>query len=114
MDSPAAPFEVVIADDGSSDRTREVAASVLSDAPFPVRIIGGDHVGLRQNVERALRACSGSVIAFSDQDDIWLAGRLEAIELAFTDPSATLWLSDADLVDERGEELERASGRMST
>lgn len=96
------PHELVIADDGSTDGTRQAVASVLSDAPFAVRMIGGDHVGLRGNVERAIAACEGSVIVLCDQDDIWLPGRLEAIGRAFEDPSVTLWFSDAELIDERG------------
>lgn len=96
------PYEVVIADDGSTDRTREIVASAISDVPFPVRLVGHDHVGLRRNFERAIDACSGSVIALSDQDDIWLPGRLEAIATAFTDPAVSLWFSDAELIDEHG------------
>ncbi len=101
-----APHEVVIADDGSTDRTREIIASAISDMPFPVRFLRDGHVGLRRNVERAIMACSGSVIALSDQDDIWLPGRLEAIAAAFADPDVNLWFSDADLVDEHGELLD--------
>jgi len=100
------PHEVVVADDGSTDRTREVVASAISDVPFPVRFVGDGHVGLRRNVERAIEACTGSVIALSDQDDIWLPGRLEAIATAFTDPTVNLWFSDADLIDEHGEFLD--------
>jgi hypothetical protein len=70
-----------------------------------VSFIGGDHVGLRQNVERAIRACSGDVIALSDQDDVWLPGRLGAVQRAFRDPAVTLWFSDAELIAENGDEL---------
>ena len=97
-----APFEVVIADDGSTDRTRELVASALSDVPFRVLFLGHGHVGLRRNVERAIEACTGSIIALSDQDDIWLPGRLAAIGGAFADPTVNLWFSDAELIDERG------------
>lgn len=100
-----APWEVVIADDGSTDRTRDVVARVLSDSPYRVRFVGGDHIGLRGNVERAIAACEGSVIVLCDQDDIWLPGRLDAIGRAFEDPSVTLWFSDAVLIDEDGAEL---------
>jgi hypothetical protein len=99
-DQRPAPYEVVIADDGSSDGTQDIIASALAGSPFPVRMIGGDHVGLRANVERAISACEGSVIALSDQDDIWMPGRLDAIGRAFEDPSVTLWFSDAELIDE--------------
>jgi hypothetical protein len=103
MNQRPSPLEIVIADDGSTDRTRDVVAAAVSGAPFPVRIVGGDHVGLRRNVERAIRACEGPVIALSDQDDVWLPGRLESIQKAFGDPAVTLWFSDADMIDQNGD-----------
>jgi glycosyltransferase involved in cell wall biosynthesis len=98
-----APYEIVISDDGSTDRTLDAVAFALAGTTIPVRSVGGEHVGLLRNVERAIRACEGTVIALSDQDDIWLPGRLEAIQKAFDDPAVTLWFSDGEVVDEYGE-----------
>jgi glycosyltransferase involved in cell wall biosynthesis len=99
------PSELVIGDDGSTDRTLTRIESLLAGAAFPVRIVGGGHVGLRRNVERVIGACRAPVIALSDQDDVWLPGRLAGISEAFSDPAVTLWHSDAELIDERGEVL---------
>jgi glycosyltransferase involved in cell wall biosynthesis len=100
------PSELVIGDDGSTDRTLARIESSLAGATFPVRVLSGGHVGLRRNVERVIEACRAPVIALSDQDDVWLPGRLASISDAFADPAVTLWHSDADLIDEEGQSLD--------
>lgn len=100
-----APAEIVIADDGSDDGTAGLLADLATAADTRVRIIGGDHVGLSANVARALRACTFPVVALADQDDVWLPGRVAAIEDAFADPATTLWFSDAELIGDEGEPL---------
>jgi len=101
------PAEIVVGDDGSTDRTGALIEAARARCPVPIRSIGGTHVGLRANVERVLNACRGDVIALSDQDDVWLPGRMRAIEDSFAEPGVMLWFSDADLIDEVG----RAMGR---
>lgn len=99
--------EIVIADDGSGDATLRLIgeARVGADAATDFRVVGGDHVGLRLNVERALEACTGEVIVLADQDDVWMPGKLGAVREAFSDPGLALWFSDAELVDEDGQPL---------
>ncbi len=72
-----------------------------------VRIIGGEPPrGVAANFERALRACTGDLIALSDQDDVWHPDRLERLVAAFEEvPDATLLHSDARLVDADGADL---------
>lgn len=66
--------EVVIADDGSTDRSLELIAS-LND--HRIRIINGPQKGHpAYNVEVALKAAEGNYIFLADQDDIWLAGKV--------------------------------------
>ena len=96
------PSEIVVGDDGSSDRTGAVIDTVRARSAVPIHSVGGAHVGLRANVERVLRACRGSVIVLCDQDDVWMPGRIQAIEESFADPSVVLWFSDAELIDEEG------------
>lgn len=74
-----------------------------SESPIPVIVVGGNHVGLRRNMERAIETCTGNVIALADQDDVWMPGKVAAIREAFEDPAVTLWFSDADLMYESGE-----------
>lgn len=104
-----APRELVIGDDGSSDNTSTIIRSLAEKSSTPIRLLGGDHVGLRRNVERTIRACRGGVIALSDQDDLWQPGRIEAISRAFERDSVALWFSDADLIDSAGQRLRRSA-----
>jgi glycosyltransferase involved in cell wall biosynthesis len=98
------PDELIIADDGSSDKTASIAAEFAASAPFPVRIfVNQQNLGFVANFERAIRACEGDFIALSDQDDIWYPTRLEQSLQAFQEnPDAGLVFSDADVVDEQG------------
>ncbi len=66
-------LEYILVDDGSTDTTREVLAQ-FGDA---VRVIVQENTGhvIARNV--GLRAATGSIISFIDQDDIWPHGRFE-------------------------------------
>lgn len=107
LDQSPAPLEIIVADDGSSDATTAVVRSLAADSTISVRLIGGDHVGLRGNVERAIAACRGDVIALADQDDVWQPGRLAAITEAFLSDAVSLWFSDAELIDHSGSPIGR-------
>jgi glycosyltransferase involved in cell wall biosynthesis len=72
------PDELVVGDDGSSDKTLEIIAEFAKSAPFPVRILSRDsHLGFADNFLRTAKACNSKFIAFSDQDDVWLPRKLE-------------------------------------
>lgn len=103
-----APQQLVVSDDASSDdtiaRVREVAARypavelmVFENTP---------PLGVTKNFEQAIRACSGDLIALSDQDDVWHPGRLALFVAGFvTRPDVALIHSDARLIDAAGESL---------
>lgn len=70
-------WEAIVSDDGSTDRTAEIARSVASEDPR-VRVIAGPaarHAGVARN--RALAAARGDYVAFLDSDDLWLPEKLE-------------------------------------
>lgn len=97
------PDEIVLHDDASTDGTWDRVQLFAAQSPVPVRVRREPrNVGLRRNVERALRACHGDVILLADQDDEWDEHKAEVARLAFRDGQVTLWFSDADLVDDRG------------
>ena len=99
------PDELVVCDDGSTDRTvamiREFAVSVR----YPVRVFENEHnLGVAANFERAIRLCEGNLIALADQDDIWYPIRLERSEQELTaHPEAGLIFSDADIIDDKNQ-----------
>ncbi len=65
--------EVVVVDDGSSDRTREVAQSFGQH----LRYLGQEHAGPAAARNRGVQAARGEYLAFLDADDLWLQGKLE-------------------------------------
>lgn len=66
------PFELVIGDDCSPDRTREIAEYYARQFPEIVRVVGGGvNIGLAKNQKRAFDACGGKYIAFCEGDDWW-------------------------------------------
>lgn len=99
--------EVVIGDDGSSDRTVDIIRDTVDawGAQDTVRIAFTDRAGgVVPNFERTLRACKGSLIALSDQDDVWHPDRiLRAVERFEERPDLDLLSSDATIIDGVGE-----------
>ena len=100
------PDELVVFDDASDDQTWALLEETAVRSPIPVRLHRQpSNVGLRRNVEAALRACAGDVIVLADQDDVWRPEKVAALAEAFTDPTVTLWFSDAALIDVAGNSI---------
>jgi glycosyltransferase involved in cell wall biosynthesis len=78
------PDELVVCDDKSSDATCKIVTSFAASVPFPVRLyVNQQNLGSTKNFERAIAFCEGDVIVLSDQDDVWLPGKLREIESCF-------------------------------
>lgn len=74
------PLEVVVVDDGSDDRTAEVARAFGERVRCHSQPQGG--IGAARN--RGVELARGEYIAFLDSDDIWLPRKLELQLAAFT------------------------------
>lgn len=97
------PCELVVSDDGSSDSTLAVVRAFAEVAPFPVVVLeGGGRLGYRLNFRRAAQACTGDLIAFCDQDDIWRADKLEVMAKCFDDPDVLLAYHNATVFGDAG------------
>lgn len=69
-------WELIIADDGSDEPTRQFLASL--ESPGRVRVLWLGHSGRASIVRNAaLRQARGEYIAFQDSDDLWLPQKLE-------------------------------------
>ena len=108
LDSLAAqtllPAELVISDDNSNDDTRTVVASFAATAPFPVRFhVNPTRLGFRGNFHRAASLCSGELVAYSDQDDIWHPSKLATVSALFhKDPGILLVHHNANVLRSDG------------
>ena len=103
-----APAEIVLSDDASSDDTIAIAERVAERFPATaLRILRNPTaLGVTANFEQAVRACTGDVIALSDQDDRWHPGRLaRLLQILESDPAVLVVGSDAALVDGDGTPL---------
>ncbi|MGE5193691.1 MAG: glycosyltransferase family 2 protein [Deltaproteobacteria bacterium] len=95
------PDELVIFDDGSSDDSVARADQFAATAPFRVRIHRNPrNLGCTGNFGACIAACTGDIIALSDQDDVWLPHKLERLASALgAEPGAAFAFSDALVVD---------------
>lgn len=92
--------EIIIVDDGSSDKTILLADQLLKASIVPYRILINPHnVGPIRSFERALENAKGSHIYLSDQDDEWYSNKIAVCESTFSNDSAELIVHDAAVVD---------------
>ena len=65
-------YEIVIGEDFSTDRTREIVFQYEKKYPEKIRVITGEYnVGSQKNILRTLENCSGKYIAAIEGDDYW-------------------------------------------
>jgi glycosyltransferase involved in cell wall biosynthesis len=110
------PCELIVSDDGSTDRTLEIVEDFAKTAPFIVRVYRNEqNLGYANNFLKAASLCEGEWIAFCDQDDVWLEKKLEIVSGYFQlSPDIYLITHSAVLVDEKLVPLERIFPRHVT
>lgn len=75
------PDEVVVQDDGSSDRTWEILEDYNARHPQLFRLYRNEGVhGVNGNFYSAMQKAQYDCIAICDQDDIWLPNKLQRLE----------------------------------
>ena len=67
------PQEIIVVDDGSSDRTKDWVSERFPD----VRYIYQDNSGVSSARNAGIKEAKGSWIAFLDSDDEWMTNKLE-------------------------------------
>ena len=99
------PDEIVISDDGSTDRTLAIINSMRASAPRSVSWQVMENTtprGPAGNFLAGATAATSDLIALADQDDWWVPGKLRTLENLLLSKDALLVHSDAELVDETG------------
>jgi glycosyltransferase involved in cell wall biosynthesis len=95
------PDELIVSDDGSTDRTLDIVEEFSGSAPFSVRIVKGPSKGLAENFWSASSICSSEFISWSDQDDWWYPQKLEVSERNLLKSEADVVSHSATVVDDK-------------
>ena len=92
--------ELIISDDGSTDRTIEIASVFVDEK---IRIVYGHHTGVADNFANALSFAKNEIVLFSDQDDIWLDDKIDKVREYFIQNKHTnLVMHNAGYIDTDG------------
>ncbi len=84
QDFPAADREIIVVDDGSTDRTPEI---VRKFEPR-VRLLRKENGGQASAFNAGIPECKGEIVAFLDGDDWWAPGKLRRVtEVFLTEPA---------------------------
>jgi len=106
------PCELVVGDDGSSDHTVEIVQAFAQRVNFPVRLQrNATRLGYADNFLTTAERAEGDLLAFCDQDDVWLPTKLEIASRPLRRPRVMLSVHGALTVDEHLQPLERARFR---
>jgi glycosyltransferase involved in cell wall biosynthesis len=97
-------FELVISDDGSTDVTKAILKQ-YEHHPKTKIFYQEKNIGIIKNFAFATAQSQGSLIAYSDQDDVWMNQKLE--RLVNNIGGSALVYSDSLLTDENGNSLHK-------
>lgn len=92
--------ELVISYDKSTDDTYRIISD-LAVRDNRIKIFSGPSLGIIKNFENALRQCKNDYIFLSDQDDIWLDGKIHNVIKTFKSTRTDVILHDCMVIDEK-------------
>ncbi len=96
--------EIVVSDDGSTDRTLQIVRSYQA-LDERIRLIAGPGRGIKQNIANALGHVEGTYIFLADQDDVWKPDKASRILEVFRREKCHVVVHDCVVV---GEDLTQA------
>ena len=93
-------FEVIIVDDGSTDRSAQEAEKIVDDR---IRLIRQDNAGVSAARNRGIEEAKYNLIAFLDADDEWMPEYLETqYNLSKKYPECSVFVCNYEFKDSTG------------
>jgi len=103
------PYELVIGDDASTDRTRGIIEGLKQRFPDRIQLLPvGPNIGMNRNLGRVLSACRGEYVALLDGDDYWTSPQKLQKQAEFLDKHCGFaicfhnveWIADGSVGDD--------------
>jgi glycosyltransferase involved in cell wall biosynthesis len=83
--TPGADVELIIVDNGSTDKSLELAHSLAIDAPIRVQVLSETARGLSRAKNRGIKAAKGQIVVFTDDDCEWAPDYIEVLLRSYRD-----------------------------
>jgi glycosyltransferase involved in cell wall biosynthesis len=98
---------IIIADDGSTDKTPEIIKEYALNNPSIEPVLGNKNKGIAHNMNRALKRADGDYISFLDGDDMMHRQKIEKqVKYLGENPDLVACAHDMDVFDScKGESL---------
>ena len=104
-------LEILIRDDGSRDKTTDILRQYGADYKN-IRIFPEENRGISASFFELLKRSDADYVAFCDQDDIWLEGKIEAaVGKLEQETGPALYCSNKILVDSDGVPMAKQDNR---
>lgn len=91
--------ELIVSVDKCTDNTIEILQAIQGQDDRLQVFNNPYKPGVVKNFQNAVEHCSGDIIFYSDQDDVWMPNKIELVRREFEDKKVAAVIHDASLTD---------------